>query len=321
MEYLSIGQMATLNGISVRALHHYQDMGIIEPAYVDPESNRRYYDIRQSAKLDLIQQLQSIGCSLEEISELNEGATLEELQTAINRHLGSIDRQIESLQAAKRTAQALSTGCSEYLNRPILNQILLERLPDRPIVTFSVSSYSSVESNDHLSQWEQAMHETKQQFVEAGFPLYLFHDLGSFLPIDSIIAGAPHADRTFVFLDENTRAQNPERASLLPGGTHLTIYSDQAYDEEGHNVTLKQVIRLLDYARAKHLEPSGDAFGESLCRFPHLLRGTGEMLCRICMPVKTPPPTFQGGGATDGAHPIGRRIAPSPAQGSPGRLH
>lgn len=263
-------------------------MGIIDPAYVDPESSRRYYDIRQSAKLDLIQQLQSIGCSLEEISELNKDATLGELQAAIGRRLDDLDQQIESLQAAKRTAQALNAGCSEYFDRPILNQILLERLPDRPIVTFSVASYSSVESDDHLSQWEQAMHETKRQFIEAGFPLYLFHDLGSFLPMDSIVAGTPYADRIFVFLDESTLAQNPERASLLPGGTHLTIYTDQAYDEEGHNVTLKQVIRLLDYSRAKRLEPCGDAFGESLCRFPHLLRGTGEMLCRICMPVKTP---------------------------------
>lgn len=43
-----MGQMASLNGVSVRALHHYQDMGILDPIYVDPESNRRFYDMPRS---------------------------------------------------------------------------------------------------------------------------------------------------------------------------------------------------------------------------------------------------------------------------------
>lgn len=47
-----------------------------------------------------------------------------------------------------------------------------------------------------------------------------------------------------------------------------------------------------DYADAKGLALAGDFFTETLCRFPHLLTGSGEVLFRICAPVEyvTPPP-------------------------------
>ena len=46
-----------------------------------------------------------------------------------------------------------------------------------------------------------------------------------------------------------------------------------------------------DYADAKGLALAGDFFTETLCRFPHLLTGSGEVLFRICAPVEyvTPP--------------------------------
>ncbi len=68
MEKLSIGKMAKLNGTTPRALRFYAEKGLLEPRYVDPDSGFRYYDIRQCFDLDRIQELQSLGCTLEQIA-------------------------------------------------------------------------------------------------------------------------------------------------------------------------------------------------------------------------------------------------------------
>jgi hypothetical protein len=44
---LSIGSFGMLTGLSVTTLRHYDDAGVLEPAFVDPETSYRYYDPNQ----------------------------------------------------------------------------------------------------------------------------------------------------------------------------------------------------------------------------------------------------------------------------------
>lgn len=213
----------TSKGWAVRALHHYQDMGILDPIYVDPESNRRFYDIRQSAKIDLIQQLQSIGCSLDEIAELSHGGTVEDIRQAIERHLADIDERAAQLRQSRRTAQALMEGCAELSGNPMLNQILMERLPERRIISFDLGDDIRVDATSDLMEWERATRRTKRLFLEANLPVSLFHDLGSIISLESVQAASPFSARTFVAVDES-RGELYDQAEVLPGGTYLTLY-------------------------------------------------------------------------------------------------
>ena len=45
---LRIGEVARLFNLSVGALRHYEQMGLLDPAYVDPASGYRYYGSRSS---------------------------------------------------------------------------------------------------------------------------------------------------------------------------------------------------------------------------------------------------------------------------------
>ena len=40
-EYLSIGQMAKLNNVSVQALRHYEKLGLMVPSYINNETGYR----------------------------------------------------------------------------------------------------------------------------------------------------------------------------------------------------------------------------------------------------------------------------------------
>lgn len=63
----SIGEVAGILGISVQTLRHYSKIGLLEPAYINPETGYRYYSYIQLSLIDRIRYLQNFGLSLKEI--------------------------------------------------------------------------------------------------------------------------------------------------------------------------------------------------------------------------------------------------------------
>ncbi len=52
--YLTIGEFAKLRGVNINSLLYYEKLGILLPAYVDPNSRYRYYAPEQLSTLDII---------------------------------------------------------------------------------------------------------------------------------------------------------------------------------------------------------------------------------------------------------------------------
>lgn len=115
MKRLSIGQMAKMNRVSEKALRLYHENGILVPAYVDESSGRRYYDIQQSTKLDMILQLQQMGFSLSEIVEINERQSMEYLQEKAAAQLQVIEKRQQELALSHRLAEGLADSCERLL--------------------------------------------------------------------------------------------------------------------------------------------------------------------------------------------------------------
>jgi len=51
--------------VSVRALRHYEAVGVLTPAATDPATGYRFYRAEQLARLHRIQALQDLGLSLQ----------------------------------------------------------------------------------------------------------------------------------------------------------------------------------------------------------------------------------------------------------------
>ena len=66
MRHLTVGEMAKLNHISEQTLRLYDKRGLLSPSFRG-QNGYRYYDIKQSAVLDIIQYMKSLGISLKEI--------------------------------------------------------------------------------------------------------------------------------------------------------------------------------------------------------------------------------------------------------------
>ncbi len=66
----SIGEVAKIMGISVQALRYYSSIGLLNPAYINPDTGYRYYSVNQLHFIDRIKYLQKFGLNLEEIKSI-----------------------------------------------------------------------------------------------------------------------------------------------------------------------------------------------------------------------------------------------------------
>jgi DNA-binding transcriptional MerR regulator len=65
-----IGDFARIAQVTVKALRHYDELGLLRPAHVDSSSGYRYYAAGQLARLNRILALKDLGFSLDEIARM-----------------------------------------------------------------------------------------------------------------------------------------------------------------------------------------------------------------------------------------------------------
>ncbi|HEV8460893.1 MAG TPA: MerR family transcriptional regulator [Gaiellaceae bacterium] len=72
-ELLSIGRFAQVTGLTAKALRHYDDLGLLRPAYVDEASGYRWYALEQARDAVAIRRLRGFELSLDEIGAVLQG--------------------------------------------------------------------------------------------------------------------------------------------------------------------------------------------------------------------------------------------------------
>jgi effector-binding domain-containing protein len=100
---LKIGDFSRLSRVSIQALRHYDEMGLLEPVEIDRFTGYRYYAISQLARLNRILALKDLGFSLEQIGRmLDEGVSSEQLRGMLRL------RQAEQHQRVREEQERLA---------------------------------------------------------------------------------------------------------------------------------------------------------------------------------------------------------------------
>lgn len=64
---LKIGEFATLADMSIKTLRYYDDIGLLKPVMVDPDTGYRYYEYSQLARAYRLSSFKNMGFALNEI--------------------------------------------------------------------------------------------------------------------------------------------------------------------------------------------------------------------------------------------------------------
>lgn len=93
-----IGMFSKINRVTVKALRYYDDIGLLKPAEIDDFTGYRYYTSEQMPQLHKILALKQMGFSMEEITKINNGLSIEKLlYTKKEQLLNSISDSMKKL--------------------------------------------------------------------------------------------------------------------------------------------------------------------------------------------------------------------------------
>ena len=108
-ELISIGQFSSLTWLSPKALRLYQAQGLLDPAWVDPDTGYRYYTAAQVPVASRISLLRRAGISLAEIGELLAAPTSDRVhawRAALDAEVAERRRLLDHIAQLDHTAEA-----------------------------------------------------------------------------------------------------------------------------------------------------------------------------------------------------------------------
>ena len=211
--YLPIGRFARLCRLSVKQLRHYDELGLLAPARVDPDTGYRYYRPGQAREALLIGLLRSLDVPLPEIGRVLTGHT---------EVLGGVRDRMEADIARRR--RSLAT----------LDQILAEGLPRTQVrlvreTAFPVVAVRGVADPDEIGVVTSAC--MARLIAAIGPPT---GRLVGLFPLDltARVEITVTAERNAGDADADGLAPGLE-ADVLPGGTYASATHVGPYDQIG----------------------------------------------------------------------------------------
>ncbi len=94
----TVGEFSKICQVTIKTLHYYDRIGLLQPSKVDKFTGYRYYNQTQLDKMLLIQRLKRYGFSLVEIAQLMECPDAELLLAKLRRQQHKLKQQMQSTQ-------------------------------------------------------------------------------------------------------------------------------------------------------------------------------------------------------------------------------
>lgn len=149
----TIGDFAKRGRVSVRMLRHYDAIGLLIPADVDPYSSYRRYDAEQLARLNRLVALKDLGFTLDQVRVLLEDAVSgEQLRGMLALRRAELEASVAADQARLRQVEARLRAI-ESENAMSDSDVVIKQVPEKRYVELSATAASfSPEDIGHVVQ-------------------------------------------------------------------------------------------------------------------------------------------------------------------------
>lgn len=147
-DLLSIGTFASMTRLSLKALRLYDELGILQPLHIDPQSGYRYYGIDQLLGARMIRNMRDMDMPLATIRRVLAVLPVSQAQAEllVHQHLELRERQLEQIkELARQFTQQL---------KPEANTMSLE-VTVRDVPTQQIISITRRHTVDGLGKQEE----------------------------------------------------------------------------------------------------------------------------------------------------------------------
>jgi len=176
----SIGLVARLGQVSVRTLRHYDDLGLLRPASVDPMTGYRRYAPEQVLRLHRILVLRDLGVPLAEIGQLlDDDVTSEQLRGILRLRQAEararLAAQTEQLRRVEiRLAQLEEAAVASF-------DVIVKRLEPMRVVALSTDLTGYDEISAACDRMYPMLHEAlaRRGVRPGGLSLAMYEETGN----------------------------------------------------------------------------------------------------------------------------------------------
>ena len=104
---LTIGEFSKMTYLSVKALRHYHDVGLLEPVDIDASTGYRRYSTTQVSTAQAIRRFRDLEMPLEQVRAVLDAPDVTSRNEAILTHLRHMQQQLERTQTTVASLQTL----------------------------------------------------------------------------------------------------------------------------------------------------------------------------------------------------------------------
>lgn len=114
-----IGELASFFHVSPGTIRHYEELGLLKPSYVDPDTKYRFYDFSQFEVLHTVRYLRSLAMGLEDIGSFLRDRNVPGILDLLEAQKVGITAKQRELRITKRKLENRIQSIRDALSGPI----------------------------------------------------------------------------------------------------------------------------------------------------------------------------------------------------------
>ncbi len=269
-ELYSIKEFSDITKIPTDTLRYYDKIDLFKPSFKDPNTSYRYYTLKEFEQIGVIQTLQKLGLSLNEIKNFESNKTFFSSYKLLKNQYEEISCKITEMQTLQKYLEEKISILDLIIKDSVAENIVVKNLPKR-------IAYSS---NIICKNYSDIKIESARIIENYSKSLFISSSYGIHIPKDDLLNGNYISDFYCAILDIKKPEINDFCERIYNKGKYVCLkYNGTSFQRQ------LPIEKMLRYIEENNLTIIGDAIqlcivDENLTNLDH------EKVNEIQIPVK-----------------------------------
>jgi len=226
----SIGEVAKIKDITIKALRYYHKKGILIPRYIDETTGYRYYSIDQFIHIDIIKSCRELGTSIVELQEIFKGCDTDQLLQFLQLKREEAEENIKKMQEIIKTIDSLHMKVETSKDIVNNDEISTQFFAERYVIVAPCKEVGSLQELLSYSDLEKIIQEKEGKMsMERGI-LYNVNTEWNVEP-----------KYVFSGFQGEFNIEAEQNIKILPKGKYVTLAYSKENEEERRRKIVKYV--------------------------------------------------------------------------------
>ncbi|MEK4577034.1 MULTISPECIES: MerR family DNA-binding transcriptional regulator [Bacillus] len=226
----SIGEVAKIKDITIKALRYYHKMGILIPTYVDESTGYRYYSIDQFIHIDIIKSCRELNTSIVELQEIFKECDMDKLLQFLQLKRAEAEEHIKKMKEVIETIDGLNAkvGSSQEILKG--DEVCIQFFEQRNVIVAPCKEVGSLQELLYYSDLEKIVQDYEEKMAMEMGILYNVNENWDVEP-------------KYVFnkVRDDVHMEKMQNIKVLPGGKYITLAYSKENEEERRNTIIKYI--------------------------------------------------------------------------------